>query len=147
MALRGAHFCLKVFRAEDLPQSEWVPLLGDCEGGPWAGLPQVPAGRRGRGWPPGSLPAASWPGFCTQGSSRSVPAQLPFCSAVWGRLTPSVGFLRVLGLFLGEKQSPAPFSDAEKHQEKHLLMLKWHQHHFNSTVCLRLAPTDSPSLL
>lgn len=24
VALRGAHFCLKLFRAEDLPQSEWV---------------------------------------------------------------------------------------------------------------------------
>ena len=35
VALRGAHFCLKVFRAEDLPQSESgvLPGLGDCKWG------------------------------------------------------------------------------------------------------------------
>nr|XP_031302628.1 dysferlin-like [Camelus dromedarius] len=55
VALRGAHFCLKVFRAEDLPQSESGALAGseasNCEGGPWAGPPQHPGGRRRRGWP------------------------------------------------------------------------------------------------
>lgn len=35
VALRGAHFCLKLFRAEDLPQSEcdfpsWRPTRGSC---------------------------------------------------------------------------------------------------------------------
>ena len=88
-------------------------MLGDCDGGTLGWAASGPCRKEREGLAPGSLPASSWPGFCTQGSARSVPAQLPFCSAVCGSLTPSLGFPRVLRLFLGEKQSPAPFPDAE----------------------------------
>lgn len=94
VALRGAHFCLRVFRAEDLPQSESGAFPGSKALGrrahPSMGHISSREGRRWRGWT--SVPSLPPLGLASSPQSplNQCPAQLSFDSA----LCPSLGFPR-----------------------------------------------------
>lgn len=95
VALRGAHFCLRVFRAEDLPQSESGAFPGFKALGrrahPSMGHISSREGRRWRSWT--SVPSLPPLGLASSPQSplNQCPAQLSFDSA----LCPSLGFPRV----------------------------------------------------
>lgn len=106
VALRGAHFCLRVFRAEDLPQSESGAFP---ESEPWAGgdpgrgrMRQERSRRSSRPsgcrFAPFCLPLA-WPPR-SQKAPAQCPARLSLHAVLWGNLSPSLDFSRVFTVLI-----------------------------------------------